>query len=109
MEPYESEANQNQPDDSDFEDDDFSISSSRSSMVSNAPSVQHFNISVRCLMSTCRYSMFSILHDIVYNQPVIPISLHAYSSYSRRPFVSMKEPGHFARCVPYSRWSTCAL
>jgi hypothetical protein len=44
VEPYESEANQNQAEDSDF-DDSFS-SSSRSSLVSNAPSVQHFNISV---------------------------------------------------------------
>ena len=43
METYES-VEQNQTEDSDF-DDSFS-SSSRSSLVSNAPSVQHFNISV---------------------------------------------------------------
>lgn len=49
LDPYESEANQNETEDpSDFEDDSFS-SSSRSSLVSNAPSVQHFNISVCCV------------------------------------------------------------
>ena len=49
MEPSESEdSDQNQHEDLELDDDGLSLisKSSRSSVVSNAPSVQHFNISV---------------------------------------------------------------
>ena len=50
---------QNQTEDSDFDDDSFS-SSSRSSLVSNAPSVQHFNISV-CHLSYNSCTLVAII------------------------------------------------
>ena len=63
VEPYESEANQNQMEDSDFDDDSFS-STSRSSLVSNAPSVQHFNISVCYLiMYSCMLCSYTHTND----------------------------------------------
>ena len=55
----EPEADQTQPEDSDFEDVLDSLSSSRSSLVSNAPSVQHFNISVRL------HHTYPLLHQAV--------------------------------------------
>ena len=48
--PYEYVDRQNQPVHIDMDDDNLSSVSSRSSLVSNVPSVQHFNISV------CNYS-----------------------------------------------------
>lgn len=108
----ESETNQNQTEDSDFDDDSFSsVSSSHSSLVSNAPSVQHFNISVCCLIVITYNCMQCLLHLATLNSQMLvlySLSFSEHSLYSRRPFVSMREPGHFIQCVPYSRVSTCA-
>ena len=54
MEPLESRYGRNAPFDSDVDDDDnlSSVTSSSSSLLSDAPSVQHFNISV-CYLHAC--------------------------------------------------------
>lgn len=74
MEP---EANQNQTDDdSDFDDDNFSSSSSsRSSLLSNAPSVEHFNISVSCLIILCSCMQYLLPLPTPNSQPSL-ISLN---------------------------------
>ena len=67
--PYESVDRQNQPAvHIDMGDDAFSSVSSRSSLVSNAPSVQHFNISV------CNYSMQMNLYSLW-----VPVYCHVSS------------------------------
>lgn len=54
--PYEYVDRHNQPVHIDMDDDNLSSVSSRSSLVSNAPSVQHFNISVCNYSTTMSYS-----------------------------------------------------